>query len=157
MEISIIFTTFAPENNKMPNVMQKIKVEVEWCNKNFAATLGGNVPGVVLVTAKTYSKLKKEVKESLEFHIQGMVEDGDEVPQWLVDGDYEFKWCLTDTASLLQSLEGMTTIAAIARATGINERLLSNYANGFKRPSAKQRQKILDGIHAIGQALLSIK
>ena len=45
--------------------MQKIKVEVEWCNKNFAATLGRNVPGCVLVTAKTYSKLKKEVKEAL--------------------------------------------------------------------------------------------
>lgn len=137
--------------------MQKIKVEVAWCDKNFAATLGGNVPGSVLVTAKTYSKLKKEVKETLEFHVQGMIEYGDDVPQWLADGDYEFKWCMVDTAALLQSLEGQTTIAAIARATGINERLLSHYANGIKRPSAKQRQKILDGIHAIGQALLNIK
>ena len=59
--------------------MQKVKVDVEWCNKNFAATLGGNVPGSVLVTAKTYSKLKKEVKEALEFHVQGMVEDGEKV------------------------------------------------------------------------------
>ena len=83
------------------------------------------------------------MKEALEFHVQGMIEDGNEVPQWLVEGDYEFKWCLKDTASLLQSLEGMTTIAAISRATGINERLLSNYANGFKRPSAKQHQKIV--------------
>ena len=97
------------------------------------------------------------MKEALEFHVQGMIEDGNEVPQWLVEGDYEFKWCLKDTASLLQSLEGMTTIAAISRATGINERLLSNYANGFKRPSAKQHQKIVDGIHKIGQALIGIK
>ena len=109
-----------------------------------------------MVTAKTYSKLQKEVKEALEFHIEGMVEDGDEVPQWLVDGEYEFKWCITDTASLLQSLEGMTTIAAISRATGINERLLSHYANGIKRPSAKQRQKILDGIHHIGKSLMNM-
>ena len=145
-----------PEIKFSFEAMQKIKVEVEWCNKNFAANLGSNVPGSVLVTAKTYSKLQKEVKEALEFHIEGMVEDGDEVPQWLVDGEYEFKWCITDTASLLQSLEGMTTIDAISRATGINERLLSHYANGIKRPSAKQRQKILDGIHHIGKSLMNM-
>ena len=136
--------------------MKKIKVEVEWSSKNFAATLGGNVPGCVVVTAKTYAKLQKEVKDALEFHIQGMIKDGAEVPQWLVDGDYEFKWCLMDAAALLQSLEGMTTIAAIARATGINERLLSHYANGIKRPSAKQRQRILDGIHLIGNTLTKL-
>lgn len=136
--------------------MQKVRVEVEWCDKNFAATLGGNVPGSVLVTAKTYTNLQKEVKEALEFHIQGMLEDGDTVPQWLKDGDYEFKWCFLDTASLLQSLEGMTTIAAISRVTGINERLLSHYANGIKHPSSKQRQKIVDGIHFIGKALMKI-
>jgi hypothetical protein len=50
----------------------------------------------------------------------------------------------------------MTTIAAISRATGINERLLSHYANGIKRPSAKQRQKIIDGIHLIGKSLMNI-
>ena len=62
-----------PEIKFSFEAMQKIKVEVEWCNKNFAATLGSNVPGSVLVTAKTYSKLQKEVKEALEFHIEGMV------------------------------------------------------------------------------------
>ena len=109
-----------------------------------------------MVTAKTYTKLKKEVKETLEFHVQGMIDYGDDMPQWLADGDYEFKWCMMDTAALLQSLEGMTTIAAISRATGINERLLSHYANGIKRPSAKQQQRIIDGIHQIGQALVKL-
>lgn len=136
--------------------MEKIKVNVEWCEKNFTATLGKNVPGVVLATAKTYSKLQKEVKEALDFHVEGMLADGDKVPEWLAKGDYQFKWCLQDAASLLQSLDGITTIAAIARATGINERLLSHYANGVKRPSSNQRQKIVDGIHKIGQALLAM-
>lgn len=81
MVISIIFTTFAPRKQLMLKEMQKIKVEVEWSSKNFAATLGGNVPGCVIVTAKTYSKLQKEVREALEFHVQGMLEDGDEAPQ----------------------------------------------------------------------------
>ncbi|MBQ9179525.1 MAG: aldehyde dehydrogenase family protein, partial [Firmicutes bacterium] len=100
--------------------------------------------------------VQKEVKEALEFHVEGMIEDGDDVPQWLADGEYEFKWVMMDTASLIQSLEGMTTIAAISRATGINERLLSHYANGIKRPSVKQRQKIVDGIHLIGKTLMKI-
>ena len=136
--------------------MEKIKVNVEWSEKNFAATLSKNVPGVVLVTAKTFSKLQKEVKESLEFHVEGMLADGDNVPEWLAKGEYQFKYYMLDTASLLQSLEGMTTIAAISRVTGINERLLSHYANGIKRPSSKQHQKIVDGIHKIGQSLLAI-
>ena len=51
----------------------------------------------------------------------------------------------------------MTTIAAISHTTGINERLLSHYANGIKRSSAKQHQKIVYGIHNIEKALINIK
>ena len=69
----LILLPLHPEIKFSFEAMQKIKVEVEWCNKNFAANLGSNVPGSVLVTAKTYSKLQKEVKEALEFHIEGMV------------------------------------------------------------------------------------
>ena len=83
--------------------MEKIKVNVAWCEKNFGATLGDNVPGAVALTAKTYEELQREVPETLRFHIDGMLADGDSVPQWLADGDYEFEYCLTDVATMLRA------------------------------------------------------
>ena len=44
--------------------MEKIRVDVQWCDKNFGASLGENVPGAVVVTAKTYEQLLNDVPES---------------------------------------------------------------------------------------------
>lgn len=136
--------------------MEKIRVDVAWCEKNFSAALGENVPGVVVFTAKTFEELKKEARASLEFHIEGMLEDGDEVPQWIIDGDYEFDYHFINTAALIRSCEPFTSIAAISRATGINQHQLSHYANGLKNPRPQQRQRIVEGIHKIGMELLSV-
>ena len=136
--------------------MEKIRVNVQWCDKNFGATLGDNMPGAVVLTAKTYEELLREVPETLRLHVEGMVEDGDEVPQWLQDGDYEFEYNLLDVPTLLHAYVPFVTLAAISRATGINQRLLSHYANGIKRPRPQQRQRIVEGIHKIGRELLTV-
>ena len=136
--------------------MEKIRVNVQWCDKNFGATLGDNVPGAVVLTAKTYEELLREVPETLRLHVEGMVEDGDEVPQWLRDGDYEFEYNLLDVPTLLHTYVPFVTLAAISRATGINQRLLSHYTNGIKRPRPQQRQRIVEGIHKIGRELLTV-
>jgi transcriptional regulator with XRE-family HTH domain len=44
----------------------------------------------------------------------------------------------------------------LAERIGMNPTLLSQYVQGRKRPSVKQRDKILYGIHKIGQELLEI-
>lgn len=81
--------------------MKKIKVSVTWYGKNFGATFGDNVPGAVAFTAKTMDELQAMAVETLQFHVEGMIEDGDDVPQWLIDGEYEFEWEYTDDATLL--------------------------------------------------------
>ena len=53
--------------------MEKIIVNVSWCDKNYGAALSENVPGAVVVTAKTYDELVDEVRDTLTFHIEGMV------------------------------------------------------------------------------------
>ncbi|MBO4826591.1 MAG: CopG family transcriptional regulator [Prevotella sp.] len=136
--------------------MEKIRVDVAWCDKNFGASLGENVPGAVVLTAKTYDELLREVPETLRFHINGMLEDGDDVPQWLVDGDYEFDYHLMDVATMLHAYEPFVSLAAISRASGINQHLLSHYANGLKHPRPQQRKRIVDGIHKIGRELLAV-
>ena len=137
--------------------MEKIIVNVAWCDKNFGASLGDNVPGAVALTAKTFEELQREVPETLRFHIQGMVEDGDDVPQWLAIGDYEFEYNFADIATLLHVYSTDLSLAAISRASGINQTQLSHYANGLKTPRPAQRQRIIDGIHSIGRRLMAVQ
>ena len=140
---------------KKNTIMETIKVHVDWCEKNFGASVGENVPGAIVVTNKTFAGLKRAVSEAVAFHVEGMAADGDKVPAWLADGDYRFEWELTP-AALLRSVEPYVTIAAIARATGINEQLLSHYANGLKKPREAQRERIVEGLHKIGEEILSV-
>lgn len=136
--------------------MEKIRVDVQWCEKNFGASFGENVPGAVVFTAESFEALQKAAKETLDFHIEGMLEDGDEVPQWLVDGDYEFEYNYLDVATLLRACGDYASLAAISKASGINQNQLSHYANGLKTPRPKQRKRIVDGIHHIGARLMAI-
>ena len=136
--------------------MEKIIVNVAWVDKNFGASLGDNVPGSVVLTADTYEKLLQEVPETLRFHVEGMVEDGDDVPQWLVDGEYEFEYHLQDVATVLRAYEPFVSLAAISRATGINQHQLSHYATRMKTPRPEQRRRIVEGIHKIGKQLLAV-
>lgn len=136
--------------------MEKIIVSVDWCDKNFGASLSENVPGAVVLTARTFSELKKEVADTLAFHVKGMIADGDAVPAWLSAGDYGLEYEFVSMAALLRSIEPYASLSAISRATGINQNLLSHYANGKKKPRQAQRQRIIDGIHSIGRALMSV-
>lgn len=43
--------------------MEKIIVNVAWCDKNFGGSLGSNVPGAVVFTAPTFEALQKEAKD----------------------------------------------------------------------------------------------
>lgn len=137
--------------------MEKIDVYVDWCDKNFAASFGDNVPGVVVFTAGTWDEVQSEAKSTLDFHIEGMLRDGDDVPAWLRNGDYELVFHPVSTAALLRCSENYTTMAAIARASGVNQRQLSHYANGLKKPRPQQRQRIVSGLHKIGRELMSVE
>ncbi len=135
--------------------MVTIKVNIGWCNKNYCASVGEEVPGAVVATDKTFDGIKKAVAEAVAFHVEGMQLDGDDVPAWLANGDYQFEWVL-EASALLRNCERYTSIAAISRATGINEQLLSHYANGLKVPRRQQRERIVEGLHKIGREFLSV-
>lgn len=136
--------------------MEKIKVLVDWCDKNFGAvTECEALNGLVTVTAKTYDGLMRELKEAVRLHVHDSVEDGEDVPEWLAAGEYEFDVEL-GMAALLRKCEQFTSLAAIARASGINQQQLSHYASGLRVPRTEQRQRIVDGLHRIGNEFLSV-
>lgn len=130
-------------------------VKVSWTDKNFSAYFADEKIGAVVATGKTLEELKKNFKEAFEFHIDGMREDGEEIPKWATEENKEFEWQL-NAAALIRSCEPYTSLAALARASGINEQQLSHYANGIKVPRPQQRERIVAGIHKIGQAFMQV-
>lgn len=134
---------------------QTIKVDVSWTEDNFGCVWSDKDSGTVVVTAKTLDKLKEEFEDSLRFHIEGCIEDGDNLPEYLVNGDYEIEYVL-NTAALLRDAEEYTTMAALSRASGINQKQLSHYASGLKHPRPLQVERIKAGLHRIASRLMAL-
>ena len=133
----------------------EINVDVSWTGDNFCCGWEDGQDGVVLVTAKTLQKLKEDFEESMRFHIQGCIEDGDVFPEYLVNGNYEIKYNL-DAAALIRNAETFTTMSVISRISGINRKQLSHYANGVKHPRPAQIAKIKAALAIIGTQLLAL-
>ena len=75
-----------------------LQIKVGWAENNFGGVWYDEQVGSIVVTNKSLDSLKKDFKESLELHINGCVADGDNVPDYLVRGDYELNFEL-DTAA----------------------------------------------------------
>lgn len=136
--------------------METIKVEIYWSEKNYCCGWGFEGVGVVMCTNKSFEGLKEEFADTLRFHVESMVNDGEPVPEWLASGDYKIEFTLAVSA-LLRQAEQFTTMAAISRVTGINQKLLSNYASAVKVPRQSQRDRIVAGLHEIGRQFLSVR
>jgi hypothetical protein len=134
--------------------MYKLEVTVDFTDKNFCAGTG-EVGGVVMATHKTLEGLKKEFAKALQFHIKGCIADGDDLPEWVVSGNYEIEYSLSVQA-LLHHFDGVLTRETLSKVTGINAKQLGHYMSGHRRPKADKRRKIIEGVHKIGKELVSV-
>ena len=135
--------------------MKTIDVKVYWADKNYCCGWSDDSIGSIVCTHKTLDGVKQAFEESLEFHMEGMEADGDTIPAWYVNKDYTINYTL-EVSALLRSMEAFTTMAAISRATGINQKQLSHYASSIKVPRMQQRERIIEGLHRIGEAFLAV-
>ena len=136
--------------------MRKIKVKIGWSGNNYSCVSDDDaLNGIIVVTNKTLDGLKKDFQESLQFHIEGCLQDGENLDEWLVSGDYEIEYML-EVSALLHSLDGILTRSAIARMSGINERQIGHYASGISTPRTIQRNKIINAIHSISKELAAV-
>jgi len=131
--------------------MEKVTVTVEMTDNNYAAYLD-LLPGCVS-TGYTFEELKKNISEAVEFHLEGMREDGLSIP---LASKYELVYKF-DPESLLNHYDGIFTKASLERMTGINQRQLQRYSSGVSRPRAKQAQKIKSALHQLGKELLAVE
>jgi len=134
--------------------MEKINVRISWSGNNYCAGTG-EYNGVVLVTNKTLDGIKSVFADTFKFHIEGSVADGDVLPEYLVNGEYEFEYTL-DAPALLHHFDGILTRAAISKASGINQRQLDNYISGKTEPRESQRRKVIEGLHKIAKEFSSV-
>ena len=136
--------------------MEKIKVSISWSGDNYCASSQDDcLNGIIVATHKTLEGVKQEFQSALQFHIEGCLEDGDELPRWLAENNYELE-CVIEVSALLHSLDGILTRSAIARVSGINERQIGHYASGHRTPRSQQREKIVNGIHRISRDLAMV-
>jgi len=133
-------------------MVNEVIVRIGKTEKNYAAVVEG-LEGFVC-TADNLAELKKEVSDGIDFHIAGLKEDGDLVPEIFTKA-YRliYKWSIE---SLLLYYKGVLTLSALERITGINQTQLGHYAAGRSVPRKKQVEKIERSLHHLGDELSSI-
>lgn len=131
---------------------KEVTARISKTTNNFAACVE-ELDGFVC-TAPTLEKLKMEVEEGIKFHLEGLREDGDTIPEPFNE-NYQivFKW---DVESLLHYYQGIISRSALERLTGINQNQLGHYAAGRSKPRPAQAKKIEEALHKLGNELQQI-
>lgn len=119
--------------------IRKITMIVEKTNTGFSA-FSADYP--IFTTALSVPELINNTYEATELYFEDekvKIEPSD--IRFEIDFKQFFKYYKVLNAKFL------------AEKIGMNPTLLSQYVSGTKKPSAKQTEKILTGIHQIGQEL----
>ena len=61
-----------------------------------------------------------------------------------------------DMSAVLQECKEYISFAYLSQLTGISKAMLSQYACGTRRPKPAQRERIVGGIHQIGQTCMKV-
>jgi hypothetical protein len=110
-----------------------------------------NLPFGVIGDGKNIPEAVADFYNSVEEMRAYYKDAGKEFPKDLA---FEFKY---DTASFLQQYAYAFTLAGLERITGINQRQLSHYINGVRRPKEKTIRQIEERLHAFGNEIASVK
>ncbi|MDR1897215.1 MAG: hypothetical protein LBR10_10540 [Prevotellaceae bacterium] len=111
------------------------------------------VQGFITV-APNVRTLQRKIKDALEFHADGMAEDGFQDP-WIIDRNWEFIYHY-DLGALLDLYQGVFNRTNLARVTGLHESIIKQYIAGTKTPSKKQLLRIQNNLHSFAAGLSEI-
>lgn len=130
----------------------RIKVIIEHAGSNFSAYVA-DVDGIA-VTGDSIDEIKFNMCEAIDDYIQVCKEYSLDMPEQF-SNEYELIFEL-DVCSLLKIYEGIFSKSGLEKLTGINQKQLWHYANGKSRPRPAQRLKIEQGLHRLGNELISL-
>ena len=126
----------------METMNKKIKMIVEKTDTGFSA-YSDNLP--IYTTGKTIPELINNAYEAAELYYE-------EQKEAITHNNLQFE---IDFKQFFQYYKVLNS-KFLAEKIGMNPTLLSQYVQGRKKPSENQRDKILFGIHQIGQELSQI-
>lgn len=129
-----------------------IKIIVEKASDGFTAYVP-DLPGCITF-GNSLNEIKENIKEAIALQIDGMKEDGEEIPFNLQDEfNIELKLDVAQVFNFYQSINS----TGFAKRIGMSQSLLSQYVNGIKKPSEKQSRRILEGVVNFGKELSHIQ
>ncbi len=99
-------------------------------------------------------ELKSNLLEAIDLHIEGLLDSGENVPDGLVQGQYELELHI-NVQDLFEYFP--LTIKGVAERAGMNRTLLNQYAKGEKTMSEKQALRITEAIQKIGSELAELQ
>lgn len=107
------------------------------------------LPFGLLGQGKTVVEAKDDFQTCIEEMKEIYNEDAKPFPKFTVVYLY-------DAASFLQSYSKKISLAGLELITGINQRQLSQYLNGYRSPSQRTVKKIEESIHSFGKELSQV-
>ena len=132
--------------------MRKIKAILELGKDGYGVSFE-EIPNV-FGFGESLEEAKADAKAALDGFVKVLKKHEKPIPKILtVNYELEFEF---ETESLLKHVEGLVTKTALAKASGINPAQLSHYSSGMKKPRKEQRERIIRGLHKLGQELLSV-
>jgi len=131
--------------------METIKIIIERSVDMFSA-YADNVEGIY-GGGDTVEEAKQSILDAIRLLKEHNTEEN--IPA-ILKGEYEISYCF-DTESLLSYYKGIFTQAALERITGINQRLIQQYATGAKKPRPAQKEKITKALHKLGHEILAVE
>ncbi|MGB5990509.1 MAG: type II toxin-antitoxin system HicB family antitoxin [Marinifilaceae bacterium] len=130
--------------------MEKVKAIVR-VNKDGLWAEIPELPGC-FTFGESIAELHDMLKEATDLHIEGMREDGDEIPLIFKKAfGFELKINLQEFFSAYP-----ISVAGLAKRAGMNRSLLTQYSKGDKLLSEKQALRITSAINSIGRDLIAV-
>lgn len=132
--------------------METVNVVVEKTNTGYSAYMP-DVPGFVSV-GDTFNELRNNIQEAITLYLETSQEFGDTIPE-VLSAEYQLSFrfeiqTLMEWLSKVMSQKGLSDIA------GMNESLVSQYANGIKKPGPKQLKRMENALHQFADDLQAI-
>lgn len=98
--------------------------------------------------------LKLNIREAIDLHLEGMLEEDEKVADELASGLYELELHI-NIQDLFEYFP--LTVKGVSERAGINRSLLNQYVSGEKTMSEKQALRITSALHNIGTELAQLQ
>ena len=132
--------------------MKTINVILEKTKTGYSA-YSPDIEGCITV-GETVEDTKQNMFDAVDSFIDAYNEEEIPLPE-ILNNDYEFHFKI-DFETFFDWMQGIMSKAQIAKVSGIDRALISQYANKKLVPSQKQLLRIEESLHNFGKELLSV-